>query len=257
MIPPYRDWPGADGNMTGSMWAWWFPNKPAWLGPVPIREQDQPAYVLGRGGGGGAGGFRGGFRGMPDHGWNEGESLPCGPGNYGPDCPPPYLMMEGSFLGEVPIRGLGQAQANCDAQYGPILDQNKAAMDNAAAQIAALNQQIQATDDPATIDRLFKQLDPLALAFDSAKTNYDQVYASYVSCLGAAAVQGVTQGITPGMGQDFSKKPTPPPCSTGYLPVIDRGVLKCIPASSPSGMTGGGPQQRTFPVKSFYGWTQW
>ncbi len=252
MIPPFIDWPGTDGLMTGSMSAWWFPNKPGpWLGPVPVRDEDQPAYVLARGGGGG-GGARGGFRGVPGRGVNEGESIPCGPGNYGPDCPPP-IEMEGAFLGEVPLRGLSQAQSNCDAQYGPILDRAKADMDNAAAQIAALNQQIQATDDPGTIDSLFKQLDPLAMAFDSAKTNYDQIYAAYVSCLGAAAVQGVTAG----MGQDFSKKPTPPPCSTGYLPVIDRGVLKCIPASSPSGMNSVGPQQRTFPVKSFYGWTQW
>ncbi len=222
MIPPFINWPGTDGLMTGSMSAWWFPNRPGpWLGPVPIRDEDQPALVLGRGGGGGGGrgGARGGFRG-------EGESLPCGPGNYGPDCPPPFL---------------GQGAPDC-SNYAAAVDQAKAQMDN-----------VQATDDPATINSLFTQLDPLAKAFDAAQANYNQANANYVACLGA----GIVQGISRGMGQDFSKKPTPPPCSTGYLPVIDRGVLKCIPASAPSGMTSPGFQQRTFPVKSFYGWTQW
>lgn len=125
MAPPFIPWPGADGLLTTSMWAWRFPNTPPFLGPVPLRD---PRYLV-----------------VP------------------PPCP--------------------------------------------------------------------------------EKEEYFGLY-------------GVRPRQVPLLGQDFSKPPTPPPCSTGYIPVIDQGVLKCIPGSSgtlPNGLMT--PPQRTFHVSPGYGWT--
>jgi hypothetical protein len=107
MTAPFIPWPGADGILTSNMWAWWFPTRPQFLGPVPLREE------------------------------------------------PERLMLGSSH-----------------------------------------------------------------------------------------------------MGQDFNAKPTPPPCSVGWIPVVDRGVVKCIPGSMPSGMMTMTPHPRTFPVKSYYGWRE-
>lgn len=118
MIPPYRDWPGADGIMTGNMAAWWFPTRPAFLGPVPLRRRED--YV----------------------------------------------------------------------------------------------------------------------EFDERENDYP---------------------YPRGLGQDFTKKPTPFPCSTGFIPVINRGVPMCIAGTPGSAMMtpmSPLPQRRTFPVKAWYGWKE-
>lgn len=58
------------------------------------------------------------------------------------------------------------------------------------------------------------------------------------------------------LGAALDEKPTPPPCSAGYIPIIDRGVLKCTPGYMPSSMVNMTPQPRTFPVTAYYGWKQ-
>lgn len=120
-VPPYRDWPGADGVLTGNMWAWWFPTRPAFLGPVPLKKE-------------------------PDH---RDEMV------------------------DVIVVDVNRPRAE--------------------------------------------------------------------------------------MGQDFSLKPTPPPCSLGYIPVINHGVMMCIPGTPGSGMMAPMnpmPQGRTFPVKAWFGWKE-
>lgn len=121
MIPPFRDWPGADGIFTGNMWAWRFPTRPAFLGPV-------------------------------------------------------RLVLRPEDVVEV-------------------------------------------EPDPRENDYPYPR----------------------------------------GLGQDFSLKPTPPPCSTGYIPVVNRGVAMCIPGTPGSSMMAPmapQPQRRTFPVKAWYGWRE-
>lgn len=67
---------------------------------------------------------------------------------------------------------------------------------------------------------------------------------------------GVQVRRVPLLGTDFDAPPTPPPCSVGYIPVVDRGIVKCIPGSMPSGMMPMTPHQRSFPVKAYYGWKE-
>lgn len=65
----------------------------------------------------------------------------------------------------------------------------------------------------------------------------------------------VFYGAVFALGQDFSRPVTGPPCASGYVPVIDRGVSKCIPGTAGSSMIGpasaGGAVTRTFPVKAW------
>lgn len=138
MAPPFISWPGADGLQTASMWAWWFPNRPAFLGPVPVR--DDPRYLL----------------------------------------PPPPCPEKEEYFG----------------------------------------------------------------------------------------MYGVRPRQVPLLGQDLTKPSTPPPCSAGYIPLLDQGVIRCVPGSAPSsmmtskapgapsGMLSVTPQPRTFPVTSGYGWIE-
>lgn len=165
MTSPYIPWPGADGNLTANMWAWWFGASPQHLGPVPL--VDPPDHnELGRGGGGGGGrggGGRGGRgRWRSGRGWErDKEDLYCVPGDQRPEC-------------DVRLEGMG----------------------------------------------------------------------------------GIQPREVPILGADLYEKPTPPPCSAGYIPIIDRGVLKCTPGYQASGMVNMTPVQRTFPVTAYYGWKQ-
>jgi len=120
-VAPFIDWPGADGILTGNMWAWWFPTRPQFLGPVPLRRRPEDV----------------------------------------------------DFIEE-----------------------------------------------------------------DDLENDYP---------------------YPRGLGQDFAQKPTPFPCSTGFIPVINRGVPMCIPGTPGSAMMAPMaplPQGRTFPVKAWYGWRQ-
>jgi hypothetical protein len=120
-VPPFRDWPGADGILTANMWAWRFPTRPAFLGPVPL---------------------------------------------------------------------------------------------------------------------VLRPEDIMEIEEDDRENDYP---------------------YPRGLGQDFAQKPTPPPCSTGYIPVINRGVAMCIPGTPASSMMAPMsplPQGRTFSVKAWYGWRQ-
>jgi hypothetical protein len=118
------------------------------------------------------------------------------------------VKMSGAFLGQVPVRGMGEAQ-DCSV-FAQVLKDAQADIDQAAANLADLNSKIRATTDPDAIDALYKQVDPLTMAWNSAKTNYDQIYASYVSCVAAGAVGSITREIgrpAPMLGQVPLRRP--------------------------------------------------
>lgn len=41
MAYPFKSWPGADGLLTTNMWAWRFGTRPAFLGPVHVKTQEE------------------------------------------------------------------------------------------------------------------------------------------------------------------------------------------------------------------------
>lgn len=96
------------------------------------------------------------------------------------------------MLGQVPISDIAQKLQDAGERisacqgFADMIDSTKSTLDNLGAQIASLNQQIRdanAAGDTDTVNSLFTQLNPLQMSWYSAKTNYDQVSASYDDCL--------------------------------------------------------------------------
>ena len=203
MAPPFIPWPGADGLQTGSMWAWWFPNRPGpFLGPVTVVDPpgEPPVYM------------------PPGYDLGRGDEKKCNPGEVGPNCEENLQGLSGVRPRQVPLLGRGGGGGGGRGGFR------------------------------GSFGRGFEGEDEGLIC---GPGEFGPECAVRLEGLGGINVRQV-----PVLGQDFDAKPTPPPCSVGTIPVIDRGIVKCIPGSMPSGMMPMTPHQRSFPVKAYYGWKE-